>query len=784
MGSEIDFRQLAEVAGDPIVVQDGERISWANQASADIVGAAHPREVIGRPVLDFVPPEFRALVIENMTAVMTTGRPAPPTEQALVRLDGTRVEVEIFGSALGPGRLLLVIRDITGRRRAEAARAGAELQLRAFFETSADAIGLARDGRYVFVNPALARLFGYASPAALVGRPVADVVASAERPKVEDAMRARTVGAPAPTGYLTRGLRSDGAEFELEVRATRVVEADGALVMAILRDVTEPRAAERRVQESERRFRELFEFVPVSLWEVDASAIRAAIERLRAGGVTDLRAHAAAHPELSDELLRLFKVVAVNAFGRALAGASSFEELVARLGEVHTRDALPRLAELGLQIAEGRAIAHAEGWMGTLTGDRIWIETRATVVPGQEADWGRLLFASVDLTTRREAEGERARLQDRLRQAEKLEAVGRLAGGVAHDFNNILSGILGYAELSAIELEPGSDLHDNQQRIREAALRARDLVRQILTFGRRDQASRRVVDVPSVVREAMGLVRTGVPASAALEVRIDPDAGATLADPTQIHQVVLNLCANARDAIGTYGRIEVSLEGVVLAGDATFPAGRYVRLRVRDDGVGMAEETRLHLFEPFLTTKGPIGGHGLGLAVVHGIVTGAGGDVRVESAPGRGSTFDVYFPRRDALEAVPPAPPARTVGRGERILVVDDEPMVRGAHKRLLESLGYVAEVAADGEEALARFREAPDAWALVLTDQSMPRLAGTDLARQILAIRPEARVIVCTGYSDRVDARLARELGLVGLLAKPIERDTLSETLAKALAR
>jgi PAS domain S-box-containing protein len=778
----VDFRKLVDLATEPMVVHDGTLIVYANRAAADLVGAPDEAALLGEPILRFVAPEDQPSVRVRARELLLRGGALAGNERAFVRLDGSRVDVETTGVALGGGQTLVVVRDVSRRLAAERAAREAELRLHSFFEGSADAIGIARDGRYVFVNAALASLFGYGSPAELVGQPLAIVTSLSERDRVAGQLRERVSDAGAPAVYRTRGLRRDGTEFDLEVRATPFNEGESAVTMAILRDVSVESAAEAKLQASERRFRELFEFVPVSLWEVDASEIRAALDRVRADG-NDLRAWVASHPEELGRLVRSFKLVSLNAYGCQLAGGSSKEEVLANLDKVEIPEAAARYAEVGLQLLEGRAIARAEGWGGTVGGDRRWIETAVTALPGHEATWGRLLFASIDVTDRRRGEEERAALHERLRQAEKLEAVGRLAGGIAHDFNNILSGILGYAELSLLAAERGTDLHDHQERIREAALRARALIRQILTFSQRERPNQRIVDVPTVVKEALGLMRAGVPSTATLEARIDQDAGATLADPTQVHQIVLNLCSNARDAIGPYGRILVEVVAVAVDGDVGgLPPGEYVRLRVRDDGAGMDAETQTRIFEPYMTTKGPFGGHGLGLPVVHGIVSAAGGAIRVTSAPGQGSTFDVYLPRR---EEPPPERAHATpgaAGRGERILLVDDDALVRNTHRRLLESLGYSVTTAADGEEALVRFKESPHAFALVLTDHTMPTLSGADLARALLAIRADVPVILCTGYSDQIDDRRARELGVRSLLQKPIDRQTLAAAVQVAL--
>ncbi|MCM2333269.1 MAG: response regulator [Anaeromyxobacteraceae bacterium] len=534
--------------------------------------------------------------------------------------------------------------------------------------------------------------------------------------------------------------------------------------------------------EAERRYRELFDRVPVGVWEEDLSQAKAVVDRLRAAGVRDFSAHFRAHPEDLVACAQAVRVLDVNAEACAMVGARDKQELLANLHKVFIPEALEDFGYLVARLAEGAPVAVSDGWNGTLSGDRRWVAVRAVPTDGHADDWGRVLVTTSDVTERRAAHEERAQLQERLRHAQKLEAVGRLAGGVAHDFNNILAAILGFAELSLEETIPGTPLHEAQQHVKEAALRARELVRQILTFGQRDRPELRPVDLPAVVREALALARAGVPASVEFEVRIDPAAGVVLADRTQLHQVVLNLCANARDAVGARGRIEVAVDAVAGRGPPELPPGPHARLRVRDDGEGMDELTRSRLFEPYMTTKGRTGGHGLGLAVVHGIVAAAGGVIQVESALGRGSTFDVYLPR---LAAAPVEAPPLTLQppRGaERVLLVDDEPLVRTAHRRLLQSLGYQVTEARDGLEALERLRAGPADFDLVLTDQAMPRLDGAGLARAIRQELPGTRIILCTGYSDGVDEDGARALGVQALLGKPIERAALAVALRRVL--
>jgi signal transduction histidine kinase/CheY-like chemotaxis protein len=557
------------------------------------------------------------------------------------------------------------------------------------------------------------------------------------------------------------------------VRATPV--GDGVILVAA-RDVTARLAAERR-------YRDLFDRMPVGVWVEDLSEVKRIVDATGCRSGEELRAHLVAHPETIGACAAAARVLEVNASAVATAGARDAAELLANLDKLYVDESAMDLADVLVQLYDHRGFT-AEGWNGTLGGGRRWIAYRGELFAGHERDWSRALVITEDRTDHRRLHEDRAALRERLLEAEKLEAVGRLAGGVAHDFNNILAAVLGFAEASLGEVPPDSAVHEAQEHIREAALRARDLVKQILTVGRRDRPEPRAVDVASVVTEAASLARAGIPSTVELRVAVDPAAGVVLADPTQLHQIVLNLVSNARDAVGARGRIEVSLAPVDVAdGPPGILPGRWVRLRVQDDGVGMEEADRARIFEPYHTTKGRSGGHGLGLAVVHGIVSAARGVILVESSPGRGSTFDVWLPRGEGPAPAPAARPARHAGRGERILVVDDDPLVRAVHGRLLKALGYEVVEAPDGVAALELLRADARGFDLVLTDETMPRLSGADLARAILAERPEARIVLCSGYADALDEAQARMIGLKGLLAKPVERDALAEAVRAALA-
>jgi PAS domain S-box-containing protein len=651
----------------------------------------------------------------------------------------------------------------------------AEEALRRLVELAPDVLIAHRNGKVVWANEAAARLIGVAEPAALVGRSVLDFVA----PESDELVRSRIARMQSGTSPEPLAseviLRADGSRVDVEVTATPVV--DGVILVAG-RDVTARLAAERS-------YRDLFDRMPVGVWIEDLSGVKRMLDALGCADGEALRAHLLAHPEVLLTCSAAMRVIEVNATAVAMAGARDAAQLMANLDKIFVPEAAPDLADELVQLHEGRRGFVAECWNGTIDGGRRWVAVRGELLRGHEHDWSRALVIVQDMTDRRRLHEERAALRERLLEAEKLEAVGRLAGGVAHDFNNILAAVLGFAEATLEETERGSSIHDAQLHIRDAALRARDLVKQILTVGRRDRPEPRPVDAAAVVTAAMSLARAAIPATVEVRTSVDPGAGVVLADPTQLHQIVLNLLSNARDAVGARGLLEVRLEAKEVTDDPPDLApGRWIRLRVKDDGVGMDDALRARIFEPYLTTKGRTGGHGLGLAVVHGIVTAARGAIRVESSPGRGSTFDVWLPVAEgAVVPVPPARPERAPGRGERILVVDDEPLVRSACSRLLRSLGYEVAEAPDGLAALELIRRDATGFDLVLTDQTMPRLSGADLARALLAELPGARIVLCSGYADAVDEARARAIGLRGLLAKPIERDALAEAVRAALA-
>ena len=388
---------------------------------------------------------------------------------------------------------------------------------------------------------------------------------------------------------------------------------------------------------------------------------------------------------------------------------------------------------------------------------------------------------------------ERKRLEAQLRQAQKMEAIGTLAGGIAHDFNNILTAILGYTELAQDDIGKDSHAWSYLHEVRKAGLRAKTLVQQILTFSRRTEQPRMLVQLPVLIKEALALLRASLPSTIEIRQAIPQDVCPVLADPTQLHQVLLNLCANAAHAMReTGGRLEVRLEAVAVDEQVTaqppeLQPGPYVCITVTDTGHGMPPEVIDRIFEPFFTTKGPGEGTGMGLALVHGIITNHGGTVRVASGVGQGTTFTVYLPcsadlGQDQIAQVGSLLTDVPTG-AERVLLVDDEVVLVHLGEAILRRLGYEVVACSSSTEALEVFRAAPQRFDLVVTDQTMPHMTGEKLAQALRRLRPDIPIILCTGFSHGMHAERAQALGIDALLMKPLAMQDLAQTIQQVIA-
>jgi len=536
-------------------------------------------------------------------------------------------------------------------------------------------------------------------------------------------------------------------KVEMETSALHFAEFR-SLARAANQMLAEQRAMEDGLRKSEGKYRTLIETTGIGFVKIDVE-----------GRVLDA----------NQEYVRLTRHADLAAIlGRRLT------EWTAEYDQARSREAVKECLRLGF-------VRHLQFDYVNGQGEITPVELNATVV--QNEGQPEIITICHDISGRKQ-------LEEQLRQAQKMEALGTLAGGIAHDFNNILAAIIGYAEMAKRSLpqEAGSAEADIQQVLR-AGLRARDLVKQILAFSRKSGEERSPISPKPLVKEALKFLRASIPTSIEIREDIDADCGAILANPTSIHQIVVNLCTNAFHAMEAAGGAltivvkNVELGEGELVGEEDLLPGQYVLFSVRDTGPGMTPEILARIFDPYFTTKEVGKGSGMGLAVVHGIVKSYGGMVKVESTLGSGTVFRVYLPRidkgADAAESV--LEWALPSGQ-ERILFVDDETSIAEMGKAMLSGLGYRVTARTNPQEALDDFRSHPGDFDLLITDQTMPRMSGMQLAQEARKIRPDLPVILCTGYSAAISEESAAEHGIRHFLMKPLTMRVLSDTVRKAL--
>ncbi len=524
-------------------------------------------------------------------------------------------------------------------------------------------------------------------------------------------------------------------------------------------EIEERKAAEAAVRQSERQYRLLADNVSDIIWMMDLETLRMtyvspSVEKIRGYTPEEAMAQPLSQNLTPDSYKRIRK---------------KFGEMLRRKEEINRQHTFTVEVE---QFRKGGGTIHSEVTFSFICND----EQRPVSVMG----------VTRDITERKRAEDERGKLESQLRQAKKMEAIGTLAGGIAHDFNNILSSIIGFTELCLDDAPEGTILRDNLNEIFTGGKRAKELVKQILTFARQADDQVSPIQIGPIVKETLKFLRSSIPSTIQIQSDVQSD-GLIMGNATQLHQVVMNLCANAADAMEEGGLLNVSLCDVYFEDLLQLPArnmvpGHYLKLSVRDTGAGIAPHILPSIFDPYFTTKAVGKGTGMGLAVVHGIVESYGGKIVVESAPEKGTTFTLFLPATARQGASPQKDMGKLPDGRERILFVDDEASITVMGRQLLERLGYAVETRTNSLEALALFRQRPLDFDLVITDMTMPHLPGDKLVRELLSLRPHLPIILCTGYSNKVSEEMASTLGVKGFAYKPIVRADFARLVRKVL--
>jgi len=418
-------------------------------------------------------------------------------------------------------------------------------------------------------------------------------------------------------------------------------------------------------------------------------------------------------------------------------------------------------------------------------GNVLSIEISTTYTP----ESGGMFFVFIrDITEHKKAEEDKKKMEVKLQQAYKMEAIGTLAGGIAHDFNNLLGTILGYTDLAKDDV--GSDSHISRylEKALYAGYKAKDLVKQILAFSRQAEVERMIMQPAPIIKEAIKLLTSTIPSTIEIQQNIDPKSGVILADPIHLHQILMNLCTNAFHAMEeTGGRLEIILNNVELTKDDILfefqcEAGHYVELTVKDSGSGINPEVKDKIFEPYFTTKGIGRGTGMGLAIIHGIVISYGGMIKVESDLGKGTAFHIYLPVAENEVAAVEETDKETIGGKEHILFIDDDKLLAEMGQDMIERMGYTVSVRNSSLEALEVFQNQPEKFDLVITDQTMPGMTGAELARQMLQIRPDTPIILCTGYSSIISEEKSKVIGIKEFALKPLIKKDIAKLIRKVL--